>query len=48
MHVARYLTCYIYNGAFYNNSLQLDPTNSYYQKELHRKLGRAPKVYLFR
>ena len=27
--VAMFLTCYIYNGAFYNNNLRLDLTNSY-------------------
>ena len=31
--VARFLTCYIYIGAFCDDNLQLDPTNSYYQKE---------------
>ena len=46
--VARSLTCHIYNGAFRDNSVRLDPTNSYYDKELHRRLGRVPKVYLFR
>ena len=31
--VARFLTCYIYNGAFATIVLLLDPTNSYYHKE---------------
>ena len=47
-NVAGFLTCYIYNGAFCDISLWLDPTNSYYHKERHRKLGRVPDVYLFR
>ena len=45
--VGRLLTCYIYNGAFCDNSLRLDPTNIYYHKELHRRLGRVPKACLF-
>ena len=46
--VLRSLTCYIYNGAFCDNSLRLDPTYSYYHKELRRRLSRMPKVYFFR
>ena len=46
--VARLLTCYIYNGAFCENSLRLDSTNSYHYKELYHRLGKVPKVYLFR
>ena len=46
-HVGRLLTCYIYNGAFCDNSLHFDPTNIYYRKELHRRLGRVPKLYPF-
>ena len=30
--VGKLLTCYIYNGAFCDNSLQLDPTKIYYHK----------------
>ena len=46
-YIARFLTCNIYSGAFSDNSLRLDPTNSYHHKELHRRLGRVPKVHLF-
>ena len=46
--VLRFLTCYIYNGAFRDNSLRLDPTYSYYHKELRRRFSRMPKVYFFR
>ena len=45
--VGRLLTCYICSGAFCDNSLRLDPTNIYYHKELHRRLGRVLRVYLF-
>ena len=45
--IGRLLTCYIYNEDFCDNSLRLDPTNIYYHKELHRRLSRVPKVYLF-
>ena len=31
-YVGSILTCYIYNGAFCDNSLRLDPTNIYYHK----------------
>ena len=41
---ARFLTWCIYNGAFYGNSLRLDPTNRYYKKELLRRLSRVPEV----
>ena len=46
-YVARFLTFYIYNGAFCDNSVRLDPKNSYYLKELRRRLGRVPKIHLF-
>ena len=45
--VARFQTCYTDKGAFRDNSLQFDPTNSHYHKDLHRRLGVLSKVYLF-
>ena len=46
--IAIFLTCYIYSGDFSENNLSFDPINSYYHKELHHRLGKATKVYLFR
>ena len=45
--VERFLTCYIYNRAFCGNILRLGSNNSYYDKELHHRLGKETKVYLF-
>ena len=46
--VLRFLACYIYNGAFCDNSLRLDSTYSSYHKEVRRRFSRMPKVYFFR
>ena len=45
--VARFLICYIYNGVSCHSGLRLDPTDSYYYKELYHRPGRATKVYFF-
>ena len=45
--VARFVTCYICNGAFCDDSLRLDPTNSYYHKEPIEDLAGYPRYASF-